>query len=178
MPPPPDMPPPPPVIPPVSAAPRVDPYVAPKPDPSISMDGEVASGSATEAAFDTRLIGALIDVGVGIAIYIVFSRISSGLALLAELAYFFVRDALPFLDGQSVGKKLMKTKAVDLNGKSLSGNWQASIVRNISWIIPFFPFVEIYILNKKKSEGQPLRRFGDEWAKTKVVIVPETPPAA
>lgn len=129
-----------------------------------------------EAAFDTRLIGALIDCGVGWAIYAVVGRASGTLAFLLWSAYFLTRDALPFLDGQSLGKKLMKTRAVDMSGKSLSGNWQASIMRNLAWIIPFFPLVEIYILYTKKNEGKPLRRLGDDWGKTKVVVVKD--PAA
>ena len=164
----PDMPPPPP---PVAAA---DPYVPPKAKLD-SDEGELAVSTAGEAKFDTRLIAAFIDAIIGTVIYMVLGKLSLMLGWLVSSSYYLLRDALPFLDGQSVGKKMMKTRAVDLEGKSLSGNWQASIVRNIGLFIPFFGLVEAYILYTKKNEGAPLRRLGDDWAKTKVVVVKDPP---
>ena len=94
------------------------------------------------------------------------------------LGYLLTRDALPFLDGQSLGKKLMKLRAVTLDGKSLSGNWQASIVRNISVAVGPLALVEAFILWQKSDKNQPLIRLGDEWAKTKVIVAAESTPAA
>jgi uncharacterized RDD family membrane protein YckC len=90
---------------------------------------------------------------------------------LALLGYLLTRDALPFLEGQSIGKKIMKLRAVTMEGKSLTGNWQASIVRNLSLVIPFFGLVEAYILYSRQGGNGALQRFGDEWAKTRVVTV-------
>lgn len=169
----PDVPPPPP------PAASADPYTPPKQSEAKfdSDQDEGAVATTGEAKFDTRLIAALIDAIVGTVIYMVLGKLSFMLGWLVSSSYYLLRDALPFLDGQSVGKKLMKTRAVDLNGKPLTGNWQASIVRNIGLFIPFFGLVEAYILYSKKNENAPLRRLGDDWAKTKVVVVPDQPAA-
>jgi hypothetical protein len=45
------------------------------------------------------------------------------------MAYFVTRDSLPFLGGQSVGKKAMKLTVVTLDDKSLSGNWEPAVIR-------------------------------------------------
>ncbi len=87
------------------------------------------------------------------------------------------RDSLPFLGGQSVGKKAMKLKAVTLEGKSLVGNWEAALIRNGVLTIPFFVMVELYVLLSREGKPGHGFRLGDEWAKTKVIIA-EDPPAA
>ncbi len=82
-------------------------------------------------------------------------------------AYLLTRDALPFLDGQSIGKKLVGIRAVDANGASLSGNWGPALVRNIVLFIPAFPLVELIVL----LTNEDTQRLGDQWAKTRVVTV-------
>lgn len=82
-------------------------------------------------------------------------------------AYILTRDALPFLDGQSLGKKALGIRAVDANGASLSGNWGPALVRNVVLFIPAFPLVELIVLLTNKDT----QRLGDQWAKTKVVTV-------
>ena len=64
-------------------------------------------------------------------------------AWLLGIGYFVSRDSLPFLGGQSVGKKAMKLKAVTMEGKSLVGNWEAALIRNGVLVIPFFVLVEL-----------------------------------
>jgi len=151
--------------------------MAPKTESPAKFDSEEEGAplAGSEAAFDSRVIALIIDAFAAGIIYAVISTLSGTLALLLYTAYFLTRDALPFLDGQSLGKKLIKIRAVDLQGKSLSGNWQASIVRNIPFAIPFFGLVEAYILYKKKEDGLPLRRLGDEWGKTKVIVAKQEP---
>jgi uncharacterized RDD family membrane protein YckC len=85
------------------------------------------------------------------------------------LAYMVTRDALPFLDGQSVGKKVLKLRAVTNEGEPLTNNWNQGIIRNVVLIIPFFPLVEliVWLTNAEK------KRLGDQWAKTKVIAVAE-----
>ena len=90
---------------------------------------------------------------------------------LTALAYLLTRDALPFLEGQSVGKKLMKLRAASLEGKPLTGNWQASIVRNI----PLLLLIDVVVLYLRKDRDEPLRRLGDEWAKTRVIVADGAP---
>lgn len=83
----------------------------------------------------------------------------------AGLGYMITRDALPFLNGQSVGKKALKIRAVTEEGKPLTNDWGPAIVRAIVLYIPFFWIVELIVMN-----GNPqLQRLGDQWAKTKVI---------
>lgn len=85
------------------------------------------------------------------------------------LAYFVTRDTLPFLGGQSVGKKAMGLMAVTSEGKSLRDDWKTGAIRNIACGIPFFVFVELFVLINRQEQPKPLLRLGDEWAGTKVI---------
>jgi hypothetical protein len=67
----------------------------------------------------------------------------------------------------------MKIKAVTLEGKSLSGDWGTSVVRNLLLAIPFVNLIELVVLFTRKDNAGPLRRLGDEWAKTKVIVAKE-----
>ena len=80
------------------------------------------------------------------------------IANLIGLAYLLLRDSL--MGGQSIGKKIMKYKAVREDGSSLNGDFVASLTRNIG----FFAIVvdPIFVLIDKP-------RLGDTLAKTKVV---------
>jgi uncharacterized RDD family membrane protein YckC len=129
-----------------------------------------------DAPFEGRVVATIIDSFIAVGLYMVLASMWTVLGNLALLGYLLTRDALPFLEGQSIGKKIMKLRAVTMEGKSLSGNWQASIVRNLSLVIPFFGLVEAYILYSRQGGGGALQRFGDEWAKTRVVTV-TAPPA-
>lgn len=86
------------------------------------------------------------------------------------MAYILVRDCLPFLDGQSLGKKIIGLKAVTTDGQSLSGNWNPGLIRNVALLIPLFALVELIILLTKKDAPEGLLRLGDQWAGTKVVV--------
>jgi len=83
---------------------------------------------------------------------------------------YVLRDCLPFLDGQSVGKKLLKLRAVNEAGESLSGKYSEGIIRNLVLLIPFFGIVELIILITKNGKPEGLRRLGDEWGKTRVIV--------
>jgi uncharacterized RDD family membrane protein YckC len=168
-PPPPDLPPaPPPISPPVQAA-RDQSSTKPVPLKMDSDDEDEARPGA-DASFEARVVAAIIDAFVAAGVYLVVSMIADGLAVLVLLAYLLTKDALPFLEGQSIGKKIMKLRAVTIDGKKLTGDWQASIVRNLSLAIPVFGLVELYVLYNRRGGDGPLRRLGDEWAKTKVVV--------
>jgi len=84
------------------------------------------------------------------------------------LAYTLLRDSLPFLDGQSVGKKIVGIRAVDRHGASLSGEWGTGIVRNVVFLIPFFALIELIVLLARDDQ----RRLGDQWAGTFVIREP------
>lgn len=134
-------------------------------------DPEAAPGTVS---FNTRAIAAVIDAvistGITILLYIILPGFAEKLAWMTGAAYLLVRDSLPFLGGQSVGKKAMKIQVVTLEGKSLVSDWQTAIIRNGPLIIPLFAFVELYILLNREEKPERGRRLGDEWAKTKVIV--------
>jgi len=80
---------------------------------------------------------------------------------LLSVAYLFTKDSAPFLNGQSVGKKIIGIKVVhDPAGTSILNDWGAGIVRQLSlFLIVVDP---ILVLIGKD-------RLGDGWAKTMVV---------
>jgi uncharacterized RDD family membrane protein YckC len=127
----------------------------------------------SDASMPNRVIGAVIDSVVALGLWWTAIFILPGflhfLAMGVMLAYLLLRDAIPFLEGQSIGKKAMGIRAVTRDGKSLAGDWQASLIRNAVFAIPLFPLVELYILNSRQENPKPLLRLGDEWAKTKVI---------
>ena len=85
----------------------------------------------------------------------------------AGIGYFITRDALPFFDGQSLGKKALNIRAVTEDGRHLTNDWGPAVIRSIVLYIPFFWIVELIVMN-----GHPqVQRLGDQWAKTKVVNV-------
>ena len=112
------------------------------------------------ASDGSRIIAYLID-----AILVVLVSLVPVIGMIAGLAYFITRDALPFLDGQSIGKKAMNIRAVTEDGQPLTNNWGPVIIRNIVLAIPFFPLIELIVMltNERKQ------RLGDQWAKTRVV---------
>ncbi len=134
---------------------------------------DTAAASTVEHASDEAVL--LQDASLGNRIIaVLIDGLLSGIVSLvpivgwiAAIAYNLTRDALPFLDGQSLGKKAMKLRAVDAEtGKPLTNQWGPSIVRNIVLFIPFFAIVELIVLANNKN-GQ---RLGDQWAKTRVVV--------
>jgi uncharacterized RDD family membrane protein YckC len=79
--------------------------------------------------------------------------------------YTWTKDALPFLGGQSIGKKAMGLRVVNVNtGKPIKSDYGAAITRQLSLVIPFFGLVDACMVFS--SDG---RRYGDKWAKTMVV---------
>lgn len=104
-------------------------------------------------SFVLGLIAGLIG-GMDWLVYIVY---------LIQIGYTLFRDAL--FGGQSIGKKIMKYKAVKEDGSSLEGDFGTSATRNISLIIPIVNLIDcIFVITDKP-------RLGDNWAKTKVVNV-------
>ncbi|MFN4081986.1 MAG: RDD family protein, partial [Saprospiraceae bacterium] len=83
------------------------------------------------ASEGNRIVAYLID-----ALLIGAVSIIPIIGLIAGLAYFFTRDALPFLDGQSIGKKAMKIRVVTEDGQHLTNNWGPAIIRSIVFLIP------------------------------------------
>jgi uncharacterized RDD family membrane protein YckC len=177
-------PPPPSPVPPMPDTPPPPPPAAKSTGPAPKFDADdsgeeesVVAQLAGEAPFDSRLIAGLIDGFIAGIVMSLAMGLSSMLGWLLYFAFMLAKDSLPFLDGQSPGKKLMKLRAVDAQGKSLSGNWEVGIKRNIFMAIPFVPLYEAYVLYQKKEQHLPLRRTGDDLAKTKVISLKGEPSA-
>jgi len=124
----------------------------------------------SEASLGQRCGAYLIDVLIAIGLTFITSKLGS-ISNVIGMAYILTKDALPFLDGQSIGKKALGLKAVTQNGESPSGNWNPGLIRNAVLLIPFFPLVELIVLLTKKDSPEGLLRLGDQWAKTKVLNI-------
>ena len=168
----PDAPPPffpPPDSPPVEEPPKLRIRVAPEPDIDHSPHGALAP-------FNTRVIAAGIDgllaLGLSITAWVILpGTLGTSLLWLLGPAYLVTRDSLPFLGGQSIGKKAMHLQALTLDGESLAGNWQPGLLRNAPLAILPFALVELFILLTREDKPEHGRRLGDEWANTKVIVV-------
>lgn len=113
----------------------------------------------------------IIDLFAAGFIATLLGTMADALGGVAALAYLLIRDALPFPSGQSLGKKLMKLRAVDAEGKPLAGNWWGSIQRNL----PLVLVIDIVVLYLRRDRDGELLRLGDEWAGTRVVAEGEPP---
>ncbi len=136
-------------------------------------DSDIVSSEAKlapEASLGQRCGAYLIDSLIAIGLALITSKVGS-ISNVIGMAYILTKDALPFLDGQSIGKKALGLKAVTENGESLSGNWNPGLIRNAVLFIPFFPLVELIVLFTKKDSPEGLLRLGDQWAKTKVLYI-------
>lgn len=109
-----------------------------------------------------RIVAMIIDWVVAGALWLV-----PIVGWFASIIYLFIRDGLPFLDGQSIGKKAMGLRAVTEDGQALTNNWGANIMRNITVVISPLSLIELIVL---LSSDNGLR-LGDQWAKTKVIAV-------
>jgi uncharacterized RDD family membrane protein YckC len=139
-------------------------------------DDEDRSGTHVSASFNSRALAAVIDLaisgGVMLGAILILPGFAEKLGWLVGAAYIVVRDSLPFLGGQSIGKTAMKLKVVTLDDKDLIRNWEAALVRNGVLAIPFFPLVELFVLLSRDDSADRGRRLGDIWAKTKVIVAP------
>jgi len=146
-------------------------------EPGVASSSEAVQVPGADASLGSRIVATLIDwmIGVGLALGVQMLNVlplislDSRLSLLTFAAYILTRDSLPFLQGQSVGKRAMKIQAVTSEGESLAGNWQAGALRNAVLLIPLFPVVELIVLLTRQDTPEPVLRLGDEWAKTRVI---------
>lgn len=123
---------------------------------------EVAAAPTTSAG--NRVVAFLIDTLVMLVIVALFQ----GFGMIVAVLYLLTRDGLPFLDGQSIGKKVLDLQAVDYKGDPLTNNWRPVILRNVLLLVfPFFPFVELLVL-LSNTDGL---RIGDQIANTRVVNI-------
>ena len=97
----------------------------------------------------------------------IFGYILGFLIMIAGVIYAATKDALPFLDGQSIGKKVLKIRVVDEDTQEhITGKFGKSFIRILSLGIPIVQLIDIiFIFNEDKRH----QRMGDQWAKTIVV---------
>jgi uncharacterized RDD family membrane protein YckC len=133
----------------------------------------------TAVPMATRVIAGAIDAVIGVTLLVMLATIlpffAGTISYLAYAGYMIARDSLPFLGGQSIGKKAMKIRAVTLDGQSLVGKWEIALIRSGVLMIPIFGFVELIVLVTREGKPDCGRRLGDEWAKTKVIFEPASP---
>lgn len=123
------------------------------------------------APFNTRVIAALIDWAIPMIIYVILIIMSPKLSMigwLLYLGYMLTKDSLPFLGGQSIGKRVMKLRAVRNDGTPLTGDWKTGLIRNAFLLISPVELLVLLLREEKPDKG---RRLGDDFAKTKVIVV-------
>ena len=163
-------------------APPPTPNSTPPTTPPVSP-GPVGGKPDTVARFLAFLIDAVAVAAVGLV------PVIGGLV---GIAYVLTRDGLAFdfMDGRSIGKKLMKLRPVRLDGQamdlrtSVMRNWPLSLgslaqvlifIPVIGWIL--IPFVGlaglvIVVIEIIRVVNDPEgRRWGDRLAATKVIVV-------
>lgn len=124
-----------------------------------NSQASVSLGLATPVQ---RLFALGIDLLVGVAV----GFIPLVGVLLAPI-YFLTRDSLPFLDGRSVGKKMMGLQVLDKNTlQPITEQYDKSILRAITLCIPVFQFLDAFMVLSSRRQ-----RFGDIWAKTMVYSI-------
>jgi uncharacterized RDD family membrane protein YckC len=125
---------------------------------------EPTSSNYELASAGDRFVAALID---GILISVTY--IIPFIGWLIGLAYQLTKDALPFLDGQSLGKKVMKLRVLDSDThEPITEKYDKAVIRAVSLIIPIFGIVDAFMVLTDER-----LRFGDKWAKTYVVKWPD-----
>ena len=118
-----------------------------------------------EASLGDRFLGGIIDWLIILAISYLLNNLGWTLSYIVSAAYLLVRDALPFLEGQSIGKKVMKTRSVyEDSGAPITNDYKTSFLRNILLFIPIVGLIDaLFIFSGER------KRLGDKIAKTIVV---------
>lgn len=111
-----------------------------------------------------RMVAFLVD---NLLAFIPFIILPNTVAYILYLAYMLFRDAIPYLDGISIGKRLMKIRAVRVDGSHLTGDWQTSFKRNIIFAIPYAgALIELAAMIINEDD----HRIGDQWFGTRVIV--------
>ena len=148
---------------------------APIPKPQPELEEESASIEYSETLLPQRLLAGVIDslVAAGLILLIniplpdSLAMVSNGIAIV----YLLIKDSIPFLNGQSIGKKIMKLQAVTTDGQPLTSTPLTGIKRNISSAILPLAFVELLILHSREKAENAGLRLGDDFASTKVISI-------
>jgi len=122
--------------------------------------------TSLQASLLDRFLGGLIDWLVVVAIsYLLRGVLGWQVTYLVSAVYILIRDALPFLNGQSIGKRIMKTRSVlEDSGAHTTNDYRTSFLRNILLFIPIVSIVDaLFIFSGDR------KRLGDKLAKTIVI---------
>ena len=143
--------------------------------PGGNGGGSVRSGS--RATFGNRLLAALIDgllLGVvGLVLKIILGNLlGSTLQLLLGLGYYAYLEGSP--SGQTVGKRAMGIRVVDIDGGGAIGPGRA-LIRYVGRIVSAIPCLLGYFWMLWDSEKQT---WHDKFAATVVVPTADYPVAA
>ena len=135
------------------------PSVNSSPPPVDSVSASNTNGVTLASAGD-RFLAYFIDYLI--IIVMMFIPI---LGWIAGTLYVLLGDALPFLDGKTIGKKAMKIRAVKQDTLApITNDYGTAALRRVSLMIPIFNLVDAFmVFNEDKL------RFGDKWAKTTVI---------
>jgi len=121
--------------------------------------------------FLARFIDRLLAIIVAAGLFFVFNSFKSPaivsiiLPILIPFSYLFFKDSLPFLNGQSIGKKLMGIRAIDFStGEALTGKYGKTFLREIVQWIPLLNLVDALMIF-----GDERQRLGDRMATTQVI---------
>ncbi|MBK3519784.1 RDD family protein [Carboxylicivirga marina] len=122
------------------------------------MNAKIELG--TTSFFVERLLAGIIDVSIVLGLSL-FPRIG----WIFGLIYFLFKDSLPFLKGQSFGRRLFKIKVVsNADDQSLVTTPDKALIRQIVFLVPLLNLVEIFYFLFKKE------RLGAIWTSTKVIM--------
>ena len=146
--------------------------------PTPTEEEEISSLEYSETLLPQRIVAGLIDgIVAALLMWIVALILPNFLGNAVLVAYILFKDSLPFLGGQSVGKKVMKIQAVSAEGEPLTKDFTKGIIRNVPLVIPFVAIVEAYILHTRENAPNAGLRLGDDFAKTKVIAIASEAPA-
>jgi hypothetical protein len=82
------------------------------------------------------------------------------------LIYFLFKDSMPFMKGQSYGRKLFGIKVVnEQDSSSLVSTPQKSLIRTIIFFIPVLNIYELYAFFFLEH------RLGERWSETRVIKI-------
>lgn len=84
---------------------------------------------------------------------------------IGSIAYALLKDSLPFLNGQSLGKKAMNIRVVKADTQQpITNDYGTNAIRAVSLMIPIFGIIDALMVFSESKQ-----RFGDRWANTIVV---------
>ncbi|MGJ8724755.1 MAG: RDD family protein [Roseibacillus sp.] len=143
--------------------------------PAPAEEEKISSIEYSETLLPQRILAGLIDgIVAAVLIWAAGLVLPDFLGIMPNafgIVYLLFKDSLPFLGGQSVGKKAMKIQAVTEDGVPLTKDFTKGIVRNVFTAIPPLALVELFILHTREKAPNAGLRLGDDFAKTKVITV-------